>query len=173
MNQTRLERRYEADRIATRVTEVASALDEEFRERSLVLISILKGASFFLADLARRLSVPVSCEYINVRREKGSDEILQIDFSTGFPVGGRAILLLKDVVNTGIIENYLIEQLRAEGASLVRLAAIVDKPQERKAEISVDFPLFTADRGLFAGYGMEYNGQYAHLPYIAEVQEVA
>lgn len=169
MNQPNLDRRYEADRIAGRVTEVAAALEGEFRGRPLLLISVLKGSSFFLADLARRMTAPVCCEYISVRREKGSDEILQIDFSTGFSVGDKPVLLLKDVVNTGIIESYLIDHLRSSGASVVRLAAIVDKPQERRTEIRVDYPLFAADRGIFCGYGMEYRGQYAHLPYIAEV----
>ncbi len=170
MAEPQLTRRFEADRIAARVSEVAAALDGEFRERPLALIGILKGASFFLADLARRVSAPVSCEYINVRREEGSDEILQIDFSTDFVLGGRPVLLLKDVVNSGVIENYLIDHVRALGASLVRLASIVDKPSERKTEISVDYPLFAAEKGIFAGYGMEYRGRYAHLPYIAEVE---
>lgn len=169
MSQPRLDRRYEADQIARRVTEVASTLDAQFHERPLLLIAVLKGSSFFLADLARQMSAPTSCEYISVRREEGSDEILQIDFSTTFSVGGKPVLLLKDVVNTGIIETYLIDHLRSQGASVVRLAAIVDKSQERRTELAVDYPLFAADKGVFVGYGMEYQGQYAHLPYIAEV----
>ena len=171
MAEPRLTRRFEAGQIAARVSEVATALDGEFRDRPLVLIGILKGASFFLADLARRVSVPASCEYISVRRVEGSHEILQIDFSTDFVLGGRPVLLLKDVVNSGVIENYLIDHVHSIGGSLVRLAAIVDKPKERKTAISVDFPLFTAEKGVFAGYGMEYRGRYAHLPYLAEVKE--
>lgn len=166
---SRLEPRWEAERIAARIAEIAAAIDEERRDVPLVLIGILKGASFFLADLARRVSSPVGCEYINVRREGGSDEILQIDFFTGFSVAGRSLLLLKDVVNTGVIETYLIEQLRAEGAAEVRLAAIVDKRAERTTAIRADFALFTAERGVFAGYGMEYGGHFGNLPYVAEV----
>ena len=157
--------------IASRVSEVATALDGEFRDRHLMLIAILKGASFFLTDLARRISVPTSCEYISVRRAEGSGEILQIDFSTHFVLTGRPVLLLKDVVNSGVIENYLIDHVRALGASLVRLAAILDKPKERKTAVPVDFPLFAVEKGIFAGYGMEYKGRYANLPYIGQVQE--
>ena len=171
MAEPHLTRRFDADLIETRVTEVATAIDGEFRDRHLVLIAILKGASFFLTDLARHISIPTSCEYISVRRAEGSDEILQIDFSTHFVLAGRPVLLLKDVVNSGVIENYLIDHVRSLGAPLVRLAAIVDKPKERKTSISVDFPLFAADKGIFAGYGMEYKGRYAHLPYIAQVKE--
>lgn len=169
MDQPHLERRYDAERIAARVAEVAGALDREFRDGSLVAISILKGAAFFLADLVRRMSAPVRCEYIHVRREEGSDEILQIDFSTGFDVSGRPVLLVKDVVNTAVIEGYLTDQLESAGASLVRLAAIIDKANERKMERTVHFPLFQAERGRFVGYGMEYRGRYGQLPDIAEL----
>jgi hypoxanthine phosphoribosyltransferase len=164
-----LERRYEADRIAARVTEVAAAIEREFGDQHLVLISILKGSSVFLADLARKITAPVACEYINVRREEGSDKVLQIAFTSAFVLGGRPVLLLKDVVGTGVIENYLIDHLRSGGAPLVRLAAIIDKPEERTTDVAVDYPLFSPSRGRFAGYGMEFRGRYAQLPYIVEI----
>ena len=97
--------RWKPEEIAARVAEVASALDREVREPHLILVGILKGASFLLADLARKL------------------------------------------------------------------AAIVDKPGERRTEIACDFPLFTAETGVFAGYGMEYRGRYGQLPWIGEVPE--
>ena len=164
-----LEPRYSPETIAERVDAVAHALDAEFAGQSLVLVSILKGASVFLADLARRISVPVACEYISVRRDKHPENILQIDFSTDFVIGGRPVLLLKDVVNTGVIETYLIDHLRDQGASMVKLAAIIDKAGDRTTDIVVAHPLFSAAGGHFAGYGMEYRGRYANLPYIAEV----
>jgi hypoxanthine phosphoribosyltransferase len=164
-----LEPRYSAETIAKRVEEVASAINSAFSGQSLVLVSILKGASVFLADLARRISAPVSCEYINVRRDEHPEKILQIDFSTDFVIGGRPVLLLKDVVNTGVIETYLIDHLRDRGAANLQLAAIIDKQGERTTDIVVEHSLFSAAGGHFAGYGMEYRGRYANLPYIAEV----
>jgi len=163
-----LETRYSADAIASRVDAVARVLDAEFAGQSLVLVSILKGASVFLADLARRLSLPVACEYISVRRDE-HPEIVQIDFSTRFEIAGRPVLLLKDVVNTGVIETYLITHLRDRGASQVKLAAIIDKASDRTTDIVVEHPLFSAASGHFAGYGMEFRGRYANLPFIAEV----
>jgi hypoxanthine phosphoribosyltransferase len=162
------ERRFEVERIAARIAEVARRLDEDFRDEPLVILSILKGAAFFAADLARQMRTPVSLEYINVRRAEG-DEILQIDFATGFDVTGKPVVLLKDVVNTGVIETYLSDQLRGGGVRSIRFAAIVDKPHERKTDLAVDYPLFTSEGGTFVGYGMEYRGRYASLPYVAEV----
>ena len=163
--------RWAPEQIAGRVAEVASALDAEVRDPHLILVGILKGASFLLSDLARKLERATACEYISVRRAEGADEILQIDFVTGFAVRGRPVLLVKDVVNTGVIETYLAQQFQADGAAGVRLAAIVDKPGERRTEIACDFPLFTAETGVFAGYGMEYRGRYGQLPWIGEVPD--
>jgi hypoxanthine phosphoribosyltransferase len=169
MDASNFERRFEAERIAARIGEVARRIDEDFRGRPLVLLSILKGAAFFAADLSRRLTIPSALEYISVRRAEGSDEILQIDFATGFEVGGRSVVLLKDVVNTGVIETYLSDQLRASGVESVRIAAIVDKPHERKTDLAVDYALFTSEGGTFVGYGMEYRGDWGTLPYVAEI----
>jgi hypoxanthine phosphoribosyltransferase len=166
---SRLAKRHDAEEIAARVAAIAAEIDGRFREQPLALVCVLKGAGFFLADLARRMSLPVSCEYISVRREESGGEILQIDFSTDLVVAGRPIVLLKDVVYTGVVENYLIDHLRSRGAASVTLAAILDKPRERKTAVSVDFPLFTAEGGVFAGYGMAHDGLWANLPYLAEV----
>lgn len=167
------ESRYDAAAIAARVGELAAILDRDFRSEPPVLVSVLKGSSFLLADLARRMTVPASCEYMNVSRQEGSDEILQIDFATAFPISGRPVVLLKDVVNSGVIETYLLTQLSAAGAGPIRLVSIVDKRPERKTDLEVDFALFSADSGRFVGYGMELDGRWANLPYIAEVREAA
>ena len=166
----KLEKRFQADRIAARVADVAAELDRRYRDRPLALVCVLKGAAFFIADLARRLSIPVSCEYISVRREEGG-EILQIDFTTDFAAAGRPIMLLKDVVYSGVVETYLAAHLREKGASSVEIAAILDKPGERKMEVAVDFPLFSTEGGTFVGYGMAHGGWGANLPDLAEILE--
>ena len=167
MDALTLERRFDPERIAARVAEVARRIDEDFRDRPVVLLSILKGGAFFAADLSRRMQTPLVLEYVSVRR--AGDEILQIDFATGFDVAGKSVLLLKDVVNTGVIETYLSDQLRAGGVASVRIAAIIDKPHERKTDLGVDYSLFTSEGGTFVGYGMEYRGRHGNLPYVAEI----
>jgi hypoxanthine phosphoribosyltransferase len=166
----KLEKRFDADQIAGRVAEVAAELDRRYRGQPLALICVLKGAAFFLADLARRISIPVACEYISVRREEGG-EILQIDFTTDFAAAGRPIVLLKDVVYSGVVETYLATHLRDKGAASIALAAILDKPGERKMEVAVDFPLFRTEGGVFVGYGMAHRGMGANLPDLSEIME--
>lgn len=168
MENLRLEPRYDRTRISARVKEIAGELDREFARELPALVSVLKGSSFLLADLAREMTIPLACEYIAVSRHAGSGEILQIDFSTGFPLS-RPVVLLKDVVHSGVLESYLITQLTAAGASHVRLVSILDKPAERTTDLAVDFPLFSTEGGRFVGYGMDHEGRHANLPYIAEV----
>lgn len=169
MDTFKIQRRHDPASIVERVTEIAAKIDKDYAGKPLVLVGVLKGSSFFLADLARRLTTPVACEFINVRRAEGSDEIVQIDFATGFTVRERPVLLLKDVVSFGVIENYLIDHLRDDGAADVRVACVVDKPHDRRADVDVDYSLFHAEGGIFVGYGMDYQGRFAQLPYIAEV----
>ncbi|MEP6995847.1 MAG: phosphoribosyltransferase family protein [Acidobacteriota bacterium] len=166
----KLELRHDAHQIAERVEAIASEIDRELRGRSAMVVSILKGSAFFMADLTRKMKGAFSCQYLHVRRVEGAHDVLQIDFNTGFTVRDKHVLLLKDVVHTGVIETYLMDQLRDDGAASLSLAAIVDKPLDRKTAVSVDFCLFPAERGgVFAGYGMEYEGLHAHLPDILEV----
>ncbi|MFY9552677.1 MAG: phosphoribosyltransferase family protein [Thermoanaerobaculia bacterium] len=166
----KLERRYDSRLIADRVEAVAGAIDRDVRERPLVLVSILKGSAFFMADLARKMTGEFACEFLHVRRAEGARDVLQIDFTTGFDVRGRHVLLLKDVVHTGVIETYLMDTFRGAGAASLLLAAIMDKPLDRKTNVAVDFSLFTVEgEGLYAGYGMEHGGTSAHLPDIYEV----
>jgi hypoxanthine phosphoribosyltransferase len=166
----RLERRYESRLIADRVEAVAGAIDRDFKDRPLAVVSILKGAAVFMADLTRKMKGPFACEYLHVRRAAADGDIMQIDFTTGFSVKGRHVLLLKDVVHTGITENYLMEHLTDGGAASLRLAAIIDRPLDRKANVPVDFSLFSSEsEELYAGYGMEHDGLHAHLPDIYEV----
>jgi hypoxanthine phosphoribosyltransferase len=166
----RLERRYESRLIADRVEAVAGAIDRDLRERPLVVVSILKGAGIFMADLTRRMKGPFACEYLHVRRAAGDGDVLQIDFTTGFAIKGWHVLLLKDVVHTGITESYLMDHLRDGGAASLKLAAIIDRPLDRKVNVPVDFSLFSSEsEELYAGYGMEHEGQHAHLPDIYEV----
>jgi hypoxanthine phosphoribosyltransferase len=169
MEKLRLTPLYDAGQIAGRVKDLARFLDGAFADTdSPVLVAVLKGSSFLLADVARAMTVPPACEYIAVSRQADA-EILQIDFATAFPIANRPVVLLKDVVHTGVVETYLMTQLAAAGASGIHLVAIVDKAPERTTELAVDFSLFSTDRGRFVGYGMELDGRHAHLPYIAEV----
>jgi len=161
--------RYAAGEIARRVQGIGNRIAGDYPNGDLVLIAVLKGAGFFVADLARAIDRTVRVEYIDVIR--GDDEeIVDFHFVTKFPVKGKDLIILKDVVRSGIIETYLLNQLREEGPRSVRYACVVDRPQERKSSLVVDYVLFPSEEGILVGYGMEFRGEGGNLPYIAQVR---
>lgn len=137
------------------------------------LLGVLKGASFFLADLMRAIPGEVSYGYINVIREMADTEIasaMEIDYLQWSDLAGKHVYLLKDVVSTGVIETYLLQQLRQKNPAQLKLVALVDRPSLRTIELEVDYSAFEADhRGVFVGYGLELAGAHANLPYIGRV----
>jgi hypoxanthine phosphoribosyltransferase len=163
--------RHSEAEIAARVAEIARRIERDYEDRPLVLLALLKGSAFFLADLCRRVGRPHGFEFINVtRRDIEGKESVEIDFATPLSLSGKEVVVLKDVVNTGVIETYLMNQLRTDDPASIRFAAIVDRPHERRSSILVDYVLFNStDRDHLVGYGMEHGGLYGHLPHIAAV----
>jgi hypoxanthine phosphoribosyltransferase len=157
--------------IAVRVDEIARRIERDYEERPLVLLALLKGSAFFLADLCRKIARPHGFEFISVlRRDIEGKESVEIDFTTPLSLAGKEVVVLKDVVNTGVIETYLMNQLRTDDPASIRFAAIVDRPHERRSSILVDYVLFNStDRDHLVGYGMEHAGLYGHLPHIAAI----
>lgn len=162
--------RYSPQEIARRVQEVAQRIAHDYPDGSITLIAILKGAGLFLADLARALPGRVRIEYIDVIRGPEEDEIVDFHFVAKFERKDADLIVLKDVVRSGVIESYLLNQLREEGPRSIRLASLVDRPQERKSSLVTDYVLFPSEEGILVGYGMEYRGEGGNFPFIAQVR---
>lgn len=162
--------RYGPAEIARRVQDVALKITNDYPDGQLVLIGVLKGAGFFVADLARAIPRAVRIEYIDVIRGGDEDEIVDFHFVTKFRTKGTDLIILKDVVRSGIIEGYLLNQLKEEGPRSIRFASLVDRPQERKSSLFVDYVLFPSEEGVLVGYGMEYQGEGGNFPFLAQVR---
>ena len=155
--------------IARRVQDVARRIANDYPEDPVILIGVLKGGAFLTADLARAIPRPVRLEYIDVLRG-GEEEILDFQFIRNFHVSGTDIIIVKDVIRSGIIEGYLMDQLREEKPRSIRFACLVDRPQERKSSLFADYVLFPSEEGVLVGYGMEYRGNGGSFPFIAAVR---
>ena len=170
MQTTEIRPVYDADEIAGRVQALAAEIRGEVGEGEVFLLGILKGSSCFLADLMRCLSGDVSYSFIDVVRDAADENnALEIDFLSFTDIRGRDVYVLKDVVTTGIIENYLLGQLRMHQPKRIRLVALLDRPDARTVDMKTDFRLFTITDGTFVGYGLEMGSRYGNLPYIARV----
>jgi len=165
-----LTERYGPTEIARRVEDVGRRISNDYAEGQLLLIAVLKGAGIFMADLARTIPRPLRLEYIDVIKGGDEDEIGTFQFLTSFSIKDMDLIILKDVIRSGVIESYLMNQLREEGPRSIRFASLVDRPQERKSSLYVDYVLFPSEEGVLVGYGMEYKGEGGNLPFIAQVR---
>jgi hypoxanthine phosphoribosyltransferase len=166
---------YSAGVIRARVAELGARIWGELQREDPLVVSILGGSVIFLADLIRVFNEPVRFEFVQVDYSSaGEGQVLEIQYPIPIDVSGQSLLVLKDVVASGVTETYLASQFRQRGARAVRFAALIDLPGERKQEFKVDYPLFPVDRrGTFVGYGLKREGRYGSLPYIALVEDNA
>jgi hypoxanthine phosphoribosyltransferase len=170
--QTTITPAFSADDIARRVGELGAEIRRDAGDNEVFLLCILKGASLFLADLLRAIPGDVSYGFIDVVRDPGDNQIadaLEIDFLSFTDIRGRHVYVLKDVVNTGVIENYLLSQLRMHAPEVLRLVALLDRADVRTIDVTADFSGFTIQEGTYAGYGLEHERRFANLPYIGRV----
>lgn len=164
---------YSAETIAREVAALGERLDREL-PTDVLLVSLVGGSLIFLADLVRAIPRPVRYELLHVETGLGSPEaggdagsLLSLHYPVDFSVEGESLLLLKDVVASGVTETYLVGQLRGQGAREVRVAALVDKPGERKTDLEVDYRVFSdSGPGILVGYGLKHQGGHGNLPYI-------
>jgi hypoxanthine phosphoribosyltransferase len=163
---------FSAEAIAERVRELAAEIRKDAGDAEVFLLGILKGAAPFLADLLRAVPGDVSYGFIDVVRDAADahgTDALEIDFLSFTDIRGRNVYVLKDVVNTGVIENYLLSQLRMHSPASLRLVALLDRTEVRTVDIQTDFRAFTITDGTFAGYGLEHERRFGNLPYIGRV----
>ena len=159
-----------ADQISRRVHELGAEIARDHAGKDLILIGILKGACLFLADLMRQIDQPLSLEFMAVSsygkalRSTGEVRIVKdLDVS----VEGKHLIVVEDIIDTGLTLSYLLENLRSRGAASVKLAALLDKPEPRKSQVKVDYVGFEVPNKFLVGYGLDAAERYRNLPFVA------
>lgn len=170
MNELAVESIVDAATIQSEVRALAARLGEEFAGRDFLIISVLTGSVIFVADLVRAFDRPVRFEFIQVETTEEDDGPAEMYFPIPVDVTGQIVLLIKDIVASGVIETYLGEQLVQCGAKEVRIIALVDVVKERKTSFEPDYSLFNLERrGTLVGYGLKKQGEGGNLPYLGWV----
>jgi len=170
-----LETLFDAEAVRAHVQDLGRRIGEEMEEDTL-LIALLGGSVIFLADLVRAIERPVRFEFIQAGTgpagEAGAENgVVEIRYPLPLDLAGQNVLVLKDVVTSGVTEPYLEQQLRDHGAREVRFAALIDIPDERKTDFQVGYAAFrTGRQGMLVGYGLKHDGLYGNLPYVARIQ---
>jgi hypoxanthine phosphoribosyltransferase len=176
--QDTLEVLYTADAIAARTAELGKTITDHYRPLvdngdRVIVVGILKGCFVFLADLVRRIDLPVQIEFMGVSSYGDATEssgVVQVTQDLTKPVQGAHVLVVEDIVDTGLTMKYLLENLRTRQPASVKLASLLEKPEKNTAKVPVDFLGFSIADRFVVGYGLDAAGIYRNLPYIAVVR---
>ena len=158
------------EQIQTRIKELGAQITKDYAGRNPLLIGVLKGACFFLSDLLRAIDTRLSIEFMAISsygsstRTSGEVRIMK---DLDVPIEGRDILVVEDIVDTGLTLSYLLANLESRGAASVKLAALLDKAERRQKEVRIDYLGFTIPDEFVVGYGLDYAERYRNLPFIA------
>ena len=161
------------EEVNARIREMGGQISKDYAGKSIHLVCILKGASFFMCELAKRITVPVSIDFMSLS-SYGSDTQssgeVKIKKDLEESLEGRHVLVIEDIVDTGRTLKYLGELLKDRGAADVKLCALLDKPDRRVVDIEADYTGFKIPDEFVVGYGLDYDQRYRNLPYIGAVK---
>ena len=155
--------------IQARVVELGGELSRDYDGRDPVLVSVLKGSIVFLADLVRAMQISLSVDLMEVSSYGASTESsgqVRILKDLSRPIEGREVLVVEDIIDTGLTLNYLLRYLREKGPASLRICCLLDKPARRLAPIEIAYRGFTIPDRFVIGYGLDYDEHYRNLPYI-------
>ncbi len=161
------------DDIQRRVAEMGAQLSREYAGRRLHMVCILKGACIFLSDLVRNVELDVSLDFIAVSSyKKGSSTSGEVQLTKDLdsPLDRRDVLIVEDIVDTGLTLNYLKHLLKSRGPASLRIATLLDKPSRRVQPVEVEYVGFEIPDAFVVGYGLDYAERYRHLPDICVVE---
>jgi hypoxanthine phosphoribosyltransferase len=160
--------------IDLKVHELGSCLSRDYAGQELLMVGILKGAVVFMADLLRAMNIDVQIDFMAVSSYGASSKstgVVRILKDLDKSIEHRHILIVEDIVDTGLTLNYLLEILKARNPASVRICTLLDKPSRRKANVPVDYNGFAISDEFVVGYGLDYNEKYRYLPEICVLKK--
>ena len=160
--------------IQSRVRELGAQISRDYAGRDLTLVGVLKGSIFFLADLARAIDLPVRIELMGVssyqdRHESSGEVRITHDVST--PMGGRHLLLVEDIVDTGLTMQFLLDNLQARQPASLKVCVLIEKPTRARCKVTLDYRGFVIEDRFVVGYGLDYAERYRNLPFVGAIRE--
>ncbi len=158
------------ERLQARIQELGKQIREDFGDNPITCIGVLKGSFLFMADLVRAIGGPVRCEFLGVSSYQGgtrSTGVVRITHDLKQPVEGQHCVLVEDIVDTGLTMDYLLRMLQVRNPASLKVATLLDKPDNREVEVQTDYIGFTIPDEFVVGYGLDLNELYRNLPHIA------
>ncbi len=156
-----------------RIREIGEAISRDYAGKEVHLIGVLRGGSFFMCELAKRITVPVTIDFMSVSSygmETKSSGVVKIVKDLEEAIAGKHVIVVEDIIDSGRTLSYLLDMLKARGPESLRLCTLLDKPDRRVVPVQVDYIGFPIPDEFVVGYGLDYAQKYRNLPYIGVVE---
>lgn len=160
--------------LKAKIKELGSIISKDYKGRDLVLIGVLKGSVMFMADLMKEITIPCSMDFMAVSsygNSTSSSGVVRILKDLDFEIEGKDVLVIEDIIDSGVTLKYLIEYLKARKANSLEIACLLNKPERRKVDMYVKYIGFDVPDEFLIGYGLDYAEKYRNLPFIGILKE--
>lgn len=161
------------EEVDAKINEIGKKISEDYAGKQVHLICVLRGGSFFMCELAKRITVPVSLDFMSVSSYGGdtkSSGVVKIVKDLDDPLKDKHVIVVEDIVDSGRTLSYLMELLEQRGPKSLALCTLLDKPERRVIDVNVDYTGFQIPDEFVVGYGLDYDQRYRNLPYIGIVE---
>jgi hypoxanthine phosphoribosyltransferase len=158
-----------ADQLQAKVAELGAAISRDYAGKNLLLVGVLKGALLFIVDLARAIDLPVELDFMAISSYGAATEtsgIVRILKDLDTDIAGRDVLIVEDIIDSGLTLNYIVEHLRNRGPASLRICSLLSKPARRRVNVNIDYYGFDIPDAFVVGYGLDYRQQYRNLPFV-------
>ena len=157
------------EEVDARIQEIGEQISKDYAGKQVHLLCVLKGGSFFMCELAKRITVPVSLDFMSVSSYGSSTKssgVVKIVKDLDEPLKDKDVIIVEDIVDSGRTLSYLMEMMRDRGPKSLRLCTLLDKPERREVPMEPEYTCFVIEDEFVVGYGMDYAEEYRNLPYI-------
>jgi len=164
----------DADALATRIAELGHEISEDYAGRDLLLLGVLKGAVFFMADLMRHLTVPCEIDFMAISSYGASTDssgVVRILKDLDINIEGRHVLVVEDIIDSGLTLSYLVRNLESREPASLEICALLTKPARREIDVPVRYTGFEIPNKFVIGYGLDFAERYRNLPYVGVLHE--
>ncbi len=163
----------DADAIQARVAEMAAEINRDYAGQEVVIVPVLKGSFVFAADLIRHLDIDCNIDFLGLRSYEGTEStgVVQITSDLTKSIEGEHVIVVEDIVDTGLTMQYMMENLRTRKPASVKLASLLHKPSRTTVEVDIDYLGFSIEDVFVIGYGLDFDQLYRNLPYLGVVRQ--
>ncbi len=160
--------------ILNRIAEMGKQISDDYRDKHPVLISVLKGTMYFVADLTRQMDIPLNIDFMSIGVYPGITKntgIVRINKDLDINITGRHVLMIEDIINTGLTMGYLVQNMEARKPASIKVCTLLNNPHKRLMNIPLEYVGFQVPDIMLVGYGIDCNQEFRHLPYIAQFDD--